>query len=664
MYPATMAATIWARWDGRCSSSTTTQASDHSPRQLLEAEGFVVVGEAADGETAIRAARQLNPKLCCSTSCCPTWMGSRCAHACPGRRPAGRRVDVEPRRLRLPSTLDERGARLHPQERAFRSSARSDRELTHLMRPSPHILIPAAAGSAAVAEWASYGPGDDFGLVAVDGAVGFVLLGAAALAWHRRPDSLVGPLMGLAGLTWFAGDFWPPVLFLHRGPLVHLHLSYPTGRLRWWPAKATVVGAYLTATIEAFASNDGMTLVLAAVVAAVACAAYRRTSGTARRAGVPALVAALAFAGVLALGATTGSSAGRSIAGCCGSTTRSSGASCCVLLADLLRGRWADDVVTDLVVDLGGRADTGTLRDELGRALGDPTLVLGYWLPEERRYVDDAGRPVEPDAAAPGRVVTPIEDDGESVAVLVHDAAVLDDTGLVEAVAAAAQLAVSNARLQADVRERVVALAASRRRIVEAADAQRRRLVGELGEGAQRRLDAAAQLLDDVRQSDGPAAELLNEVGAELRQARAELAEFARGIHPRALTEGGLTAALPVLAERAGVPVRLTLLPARLPPTIEAAVYFLCSEALTNVAKYAHASHVIVTVGRSDDQVTAIVEDDGVGGADPTRGSGLRGLADRVESLGGRLHIESPTRAGTRLAATLPISGAGITDSA
>ena len=95
---------------------------------------------------------------------------------------------------------------------------------------------------------------------------------------------------------------------------------------------------------------------------------------------------------------------------------------------------------------------------------------------------------------------------------------------------------------------------------------------------------------------------------------------------------------------------------------IEAAVYFLCSEALTNVAKYAHASHV--TVERSEDQVTAIVEDDGVGGADPTRGSGLRGLADRVEALGGRLHLESPPRAGTRLAATLPISGAGITGSA
>jgi hypothetical protein len=101
------------------------------------------------------------------------------------------------------------------------------------MRPSPYVLIPAAAGLAVVAEWATYGGGDDLGLALADGVVGFTLLSAGAVAWHRRPDSLVGPLMGLAGLTWFAGNLWPSFLFLHRGPLVHLHLSYPTGHVRW-----------------------------------------------------------------------------------------------------------------------------------------------------------------------------------------------------------------------------------------------------------------------------------------------------------------------------------------------------------------------------------------------------------------------------------------------
>jgi hypothetical protein len=214
--------------------------------------------------------------------------------------------------------------------------------------------------------------------------------------------------------------------------------------------KVTVAGAYLTAAVEAFARDDGVALALAGLVAAAAGVAYLRTSGTARRAGVPALVAALALAGALALGAVSRLAGWEVDRGILLAYDAVVAGAVLVLLGDLLRGRWADAVVTDLVVDLGGRADTGTLRDELGRALGDRTLVLGYCLPDEARYADDAGSPVDPDAAGAGRVVTPIEADGEPVAVLVHDAAVLDDTDLVEAVAAAARLAVSNARLQAD----------------------------------------------------------------------------------------------------------------------------------------------------------------------------------------------------------------------
>jgi signal transduction histidine kinase len=326
-----------------------------------------------------------------------------------------------------------------------------------------------------------------------------------------------------------------------------------------------------------------------------------------------------------------------------------------VLLVDLLRGRWADAVVTDLVIDLGGRADTGMLRDELGRALGDPSLVIGYWLPDERRYVDDAGRTVEPGITLPGRVVTPIEDNGEPVAVLVHDDAVLDDPRLVDSVAAAARLAVSNARLQAGARERVAALAASRRRIVEAADVQRRRIVGELAEAVETRLDAANRLLEEVRTDDEPASALLDAVVAELRDARTELTEFARGIHPRALTEGGLGTALPALVRRSGSQVELNVQPGRLAPPIEAAVYYVCSEALTNVAKHARARRVAIEIRWPRDQVKVIIEDDGVGGADAKMGSGLRGLVDRVEALGGRVEVDSQPGLGTRVEATLPI---------
>ena len=330
------------------------------------------------------------------------------------------------------------------------------------MSRSRFALLVAALALAVVAEWSAYRPGDDRSLLIADGVVGFVLLGSAVVAWKRHPESRVGPLMGLTGLTWFAGNFWPFLVFLHRGPLVHLHLSYPTGRLRWRLAVATVAASYVIATIEPLAHNDTLTLALAVLVAGVAAMGFLRTSGTARRAAVPALAAALAFAGVLALGALNrlaGWDAGREVLWAYDLVVVGA---VIVLLVDLLRARWADDVVTELVVDLGSRSDTGTLRDALGRALGDPSLMLGYWLSDEARYVDDAGSPVEVAQTGRDRVVTPIERDGRPVAVLVHDVAVLDDPGLVDAVATAARFAVSNARLQAETRERVIELGASR----------------------------------------------------------------------------------------------------------------------------------------------------------------------------------------------------------
>ena len=312
--------------------------------------------------------------------------------------------------------------------------------------------------------------------------------------------------------------------------------------------------------------------------------------------------------------------------------------------------------MADLVVDLGQQADTRTLRDELGRALGDRSLVLGYWLAEEGRYVDDAGLPVELPEPGAGRAVTPLARDGEPVAVLVHDEAVLEDQALVGAVASAARMAFSNARLQAEVRARVLDLAASRRRIVDAADAQRRRLEGELREGAERRLAGAALLLAQARRdADEPAALRVAEVEEELRAARAELHDFAQGIHPSALTRGGLSAALPELVSRAGMPVELELSVGRLAPAIEAAAYFLCSEALANAAKHAKATRMTMSVNDSGGRLVVVIADDGVGGADPARGSGLRGLSDRIEALGGRLSMESPPHRGTRLLAEIAI---------
>lgn len=516
-------------------------------------------------------------------------------------------------------------------------------------------LLVGAVGLAVAAEGVSYEAGD-LALVVADAVVGLVLVSCGVVAWGRRGESRVGPLMVLSGYTWFAGNFWAQLLYLHRGPLVHLHISYPTGRLRRRLAQVTVAAAYVDAVIEPIASNDVLTLVLAALVAAAALDGYLRSSGTARRAGVPALVAALAFAAVLAFGAIQrlgGWDADRQalwaydvVIACLAVT----------LLVDLLRGRWAEAVVTDLVVDLGQQADTRTLRDELGRALGDRSLLLGYWLPEEGRYVDDAGRPVELPEPGAGKAVTPITYDGTPIAVLVHDEAVLEDPALVEAVASAARMAVSNARLQAEVRARVLELAASRRRIVDAADAQRRRLERELREGPEQRLTRVERLLVQAHEAaDMRGGEQFTEVEGELRTARAELRDFAQGIHPSALTEGGLVAALPELAGRAGIPVELQISVGRLAPAIEAAVYFLCAEALGNVAKHAEASSVTISVSQSSGRLLLTLVDDGVGGADPDKGSGLRGLADRVEALGGQLSVRSPTGGGTRLDATIPV---------
>jgi signal transduction histidine kinase len=245
-------------------------------------------------------------------------------------------------------------------------------------------------------------------------------------------------------------------------------------------------------------------------------------------------------------------------------------------------------------------------------------------------------------------VVTPIEQDGRRVAALVHDASVLGEPRLVSGVAAATSLAVSNVRLQADIRARVAEVEASRRRIVEAADTQRRRLERELREGAERRLARVAALLSGA---DPP----LAQAAAELAAARRELREFAGGIHPATLIERGLAEALRELGALCPVPVEIAAPPERFPPAVEAVVYFVCSEALANVAKYSQASRASVRLTVGDGLLGVAVADDGVGGADPACGSGLRGLDDRVTALGGRFRVASAHGQGTRLLAELPL---------
>jgi signal transduction histidine kinase len=328
-------------------------------------------------------------------------------------------------------------------------------------------------------------------------------------------------------------------------------------------------------------------------------------------------------------------------------------------LAGLARTRLDHSAVGDLAVQLGEALPPGRLEQVLARALHDPTLQLAYWLPDRRAFVDAAGRLVELPAAGGDRTVTILRHDGDPVAAMLHDAALDDDPALVRAVAATARMTIENERLQAEVRAQLEEVRASRARIVEFGDAERRRVERNLHDGAQQRLVNLSLALGIARAQVGTTSEkemavALDEAAAELRLAVAELRELARGIHPVILSEAGLGPALASLADRSPIPVTVTAVPAdRLPPPVEETAYYVASEALANAAKHAHATTVTIGARRLNGDLLVEVNDDGVGGANPN-GSGLRGLADRVAALDGQLRVHSPAGKGTRITAELP----------
>jgi len=328
------------------------------------------------------------------------------------------------------------------------------------------------------------------------------------------------------------------------------------------------------------------------------------------------------------------------------------------LLAGLLRARLARATVGDLVLELEHTPPQG-LRGALARAFDDPTLEVAFWLPERRGYADAAGRPVELPADGAGRAVTLLDHEGEPLAALVHDRSLLDEPRLVQSAGAAARMALENARLQADMRAQLAKVQESRVRIVAAADEERRRIERDIHDGAQQRLVALGLQLRTAQRRLGAAADpevdrLIAETVDQLQGAVEELRELARGVHPAILTEDGLAAALESLASRTPFPVELDVAEERLPPQVEATAYFLACEALANVVKHANASKATIRAGRRNGLLVVEVSDDGVGGVDAEAGSGLRGLADRVEALGGRLRIDSPPGGGTRIGGEIP----------
>ncbi len=563
------------------------------------------------------------------------------------------------------------------------------------------ILILNSPDTHAPGVFAARGVYAAFGLV-----VGWGFAGTGLYAWARRPENNIGPLMCAVGFAWLlqglatSGDSVVFALGMLTRPLayallVHLLLVFPSGRLetrtqRWLAALVYIDVTVLQLgwfvfddTTASYADCDGCPAnpilisgskslfdlmnglqVLCAVVVMVGLVVvlrrrWRQTAAGQRRALSPVLaVGALALL-FLVLGM---------VAGALSVDAVSDGGAIVTLtvfalvpfafLVGLLRSRFGRaEAVTSVVSRLGEGA--GRLRDTLAEALGDPGLELAYWVPETSSYVDGDGRPVALPGAASGRFATEVEHDGQPVAAIIHDASLEDERDLVQTVGAAAALTLKNERLDAELRAKVAELRASRSRIVQAGYDQRRRLERDLHDGAQQRLMALGINLrlarDRIARDPEEAAELVEASLQELNEATGELRELARGIHPAVLTDRGLEAALKGLAGRSPVPVEVLETPDdRLPSSVESAVYFVVAEALTNVARYAQARTATVSVVRRDGQVKVQVSDDGVGGADPEQGSGLRGLSDRVAALDGRLDLTSVDGEGTTLRARIP----------
>jgi signal transduction histidine kinase len=329
-----------------------------------------------------------------------------------------------------------------------------------------------------------------------------------------------------------------------------------------------------------------------------------------------------------------------------------------VLLLGLLRARLARSTVGDLLVELDEDPGPADLRDALARALRDPSLTLAYWLPQFRSWADLEGRVVTLPTDGDARATTLIERGGVRVAALLHDRALDQEPKLLDAVTAAAGIALENGRLQVELRARLAELRGSRARIVDAGQRERQRLERNLHDGAQQRLIALSlelSLLGEQMETDRDARLRLDHARREIATTLDELRDVARGIHPAVVTGHGLEIALEQLAARAPVPVRLEVaLGGRLPERLEVAAFYLVSESLANIGKHASASSATVDVDLADGVVVVEVVDDGVGGADTERGTGLRGLADRVEALEGRLQVWSPSGGGTRLRAEIP----------
>jgi signal transduction histidine kinase len=564
--------------------------------------------------------------------------------------------------------------------------------------------LAAGAGAAVLIIGSPREPSPSSATAALALLVGWSFIGSGLTAWRQRPENRLGPLMVSIGFAWFAtflADAERPLTFtvgtaledVYLLAFIYLVLAFPSGRLRGRLDQALVASAVFIGIVVELAwllfadsrkvicrdcpanafelvRNDGLAdgllqgqrvvgLVLSLFTLALLVNRWARANTAQRRAVAPVLWTGAAMFGALAISIVNDIFSAP--LGPVPEWTRS-----CVfasipiaVLAVLMQRRLARGAVAGLVVELGAGVGAVDLREALSRAVGDPTLKLAYWIPASARYVDADGLPVELPQPGGEQIATVVEREGEPIAALVHDAALAENSELVQSVCAAAALTLENERLRAELLARLGELQASRARLVEATEAERRRIERDLHDGTQQRLVSLAMTLGlaDSKLTKDPSA--LGPVLAEAREALTlaleELRELSQGIHPGVLVERGLAAALDELSRRAALPTRLELaIEGAVPEQVAAGAYFVASEALTNAAKHSHANEVRLTAACDGETLVLAISDDGIGGAGPGGGSGLRGLADRVEALGGRLTVSSPPGRGTTLRVRIP----------
>jgi signal transduction histidine kinase len=478
------------------------------------------------------------------------------------------------------------------------------------MRLNPRHVLGAAAVVAVTAGEAARPAGLTPRLL--DTAAGAAFLVCGTVAVGRPERRRFGVLASGGGMAWFAGNLLPGLLFVHRPALVYAALAYPSGRLRGRVDRALVLALWVDALVLPAAPTPGLTVALSVAVAVLGGRLVGRPGGVPPRNRSVAGWATIALALAIALPAAArlaapSSGAGPAVALAYAVLVALAGIILCAgVLLDVRRTAG----LTDAVIELTDTEPLGS----------DPIAAL--------------------EAAARRSGWEP----GPATAV---------------ALAAAADLVTANRVLQADLELQVAEVGASRRRLVEAADLERDRL--------ERRLAASVRpLLDDLDRSlsalsAGTTNQAMQTLAArgqqEVAATQADLEDLARGLHPRLLVEQGLAVALGDLADRVGVPTSVEAPTARFEPMVEIAVWYACAEAIANVAKHAAATSACMHVHEDGHTLVAAVEDDGIGGARMSKGSGLAGLADRLSAVGGSLTVTPGRLRGTRLEARIPLAG-------